>query len=296
MTTATDLPVQHPETFSHFKRRFALILALSALVHVLVLVFTPHRFWQPDETAQAAPVSIRIEIAQPKPEPQPVPKPAPAEPERPEPEPKPQAHLPRHNADKTDLRGTDFDAPVKEQVQAGEQPEPKPKVQAEDETETRLAEGKEKETAKPASKPEVTTESAKQSIAERQKEKPEKPAGMKDLSDEELAGANAGSPVSTLEERRIQMVNQFLARMQVQVDQRFRKPLNARPFQEGEIAFELDPSGYLLSARITESSGNVLLDASALEAIRSVPRFAVPDSPIVAARYYRNLTFRYTGE
>lgn len=217
-------------------------------------------------------------------------------PDRPEPEPQQQAHLPRHNAEQTDLRGTDSESPVEEKVQAGEKPEPKPKVQAEDDSKTRLAEEEQKEAAEPAAKPELTTESARQSIAEKQTETPKKPAGMEDLSDEALAGANAGSPVSELENRRIQMVNRFLARMQAQVDQRFRKPLNARSYQEGEIAFELDPSGYLLSARIIESSGNTLLDASALEAIRSVPRFDVPESALVTARYYRHLTFRYTGE
>lgn len=292
MTTASDSPVQQPGTPDHFRARFGLILALSVLAHVLVFIVAPRQFWPPDLADQKEPASIQIEIAQPEPEPKPVP---PAT-DPPEPEPQQQAHLPRHNADKTDLRGTDFESPVEEQVQAGERREPKPKVHAEDETTTQLAEGEQKESAEPAAEPEVTTESAKPSVAERQAEKPEKPRGMEDLSEQEMAGANAGSPMSELEKRRIQMVNQFLARMQVQVDQRFRKPLNARPYQEGEIAFELDPSGYLLSARIVESSGNVQLDASALEAIRSVPRFAVPDSPFVAARFYRNLTFRYTGE
>lgn len=292
MTTVTDSPAQLPENREPFRGRFGLILALSALVHVLFIVFSPRQFWPAEMAEPPEPVTVRIEIAQP----QPVPEPEPAVPDRPEPEPQQQAHLPRHNAEQTDLRGTDFESPVEEQVQAGEQPEPKPKVQAEDESKTRLAEGEQKEAAEPAAEPEVTTESAPQSIAEKQAEKPKNPAGMEDLSDEELAGANAGSPVSELEKRRIQMVNRFLARMQSQVDQRFRKPLNARPYQEGEIAFELDPSGYLLSARIIESSGNTLLDASALEAIRSVPRFDVPESALVAARYYRHLTFRYTGE
>ncbi|WP_148863227.1 cell envelope integrity protein TolA [Marinobacter fonticola] len=291
MMTVTDSPVLHPEPPSPSKSRFGLILALSALAHVLVFIVLPRQFWSPDSAGQDAGDAIRIEIVQPKPEPQPVAQ----APEKTQPEPQQQTHLPRHNADETDLRGTDFESPVEAQVQAGVEPEAQPKVAAEDKHKTELAEGQPSAKVEPAAKPEVTSESATETVAERKTE-PEKPQGMKDLSDRELAGANAGSPASELEKRRIQMVNQFLARMQSQVDRRFRKPLNARSYQEGEIAFELDPSGYLLSARIIESSGNVLLDASALEAIRSVPRFSVPDSPIVAARYYRNLTFRYTGE
>lgn len=283
-----------PDDTRQLQPRFALILALSACVHLLLFVLFPRTFWQPDATG--APAALSIEIVKPEPEPAPKPEPKPKQPvAEQQAQPEQRQHLPRNNAEKTDLRGTDFEAPVEDTPVAGETAPTQTHVNAED-NKTRIAEGQPDKTEKAAARPQVTSKQATASVPEKQEKKPQAPQGMKSLSDQELAGARAGSQVSEIERRRIQMVNHFLARMQVQVDERFRKPLDARAFEEGVISFELDPSGYLLSARIVQSSGNTRLDASALQAIRAVPRFEVPDSPIVAARYYRHLTFRYTGE
>ncbi|TBW59397.1 TonB family protein [Marinobacter halodurans] len=292
MAASDGLP--SPDDRSQLRPRFALILALSACVHLLLFILFPDDFWQPDAPHDIG--SLSIEIVRNKPEPAPQPhlkqkQPAARQPDSAE----QRQHLPRNNAEKTDLRGTDFDAPVEDTPVAGESKPTQPHVNAEDER-TRIAEGHPDRTDRATARPQVTSNRSSTSVPEKQEKKLQAPQGMKSLSDQELAGARAGSKDSEIERRRIQMVNHFLARMQIQVDERFRRPLDAKAYEEGIIAFELDPSGYLLSARIVQSSGNTRLDASALQAIRAVPRFEVPDSPIVAARYYRYLTFRYTGE
>lgn len=292
MMTAADDPVLNPEDPGRLRPRFGLILALSALFHVVLIIASPNRLWAPDPPVDSPSISVEI-VEPPPPAAKPEPKPSVAE-TTPQSESEAQ-HLPRHNAEKTDLRGTDFDTPVDDRPVAGEQSAPQPKVDASDKK-TQIAEGQPDKSSKPAARPQVTSPASRQAIPEPKEKKAEQPRGMDALSDKELAGAKAGSLQSDLEKRRIQMVNRFLERMQVQVNQRFRRPLDARPYEQGVISFELDPSGYLLSARITRSSGNVHLDANALQAIRAVPRFEVPDSRMVAARYYRRLTFRYTGE
>lgn len=123
----------------------------------------------------------------------------------------------------------------------------------------------------------------------------EKLKGLKLLDDQQLRDTAIADSVDTAEARQIRMVNRFLERMAAQVRERMRLPANAQPGERGIILFELDSQGYLLGARVIRPSGNYLLDLSALEAIRSVPRYDVPDSNLIANRYYRNLRFTYAG-
>lgn len=272
---------------------FGYILALSVVVHIALFLVFQDRLWEPSSEAESMHHTVAVQLIQPPPPEPPAPKqPKPNQKPKPKPETQ-QAHLPRDNADKNDLQGTDFKAPVQKEPVKGKQDKPAPKLAEKESDPTRFAEGK--PDRKSAQAPPVT------STKEGSRPKPsdtesETPKGMDQLSDEKLAGINAGSPESDIESRRIEMKNRFLRRMLAQVNQRFRRPLGAQSYQEGVIVFTIDLEGYLLSAKIQRSSGNVLLDASALQAIRSVPRFDVPDSPMIVARYYRNLTFQYNGE
>ncbi|MGP4844328.1 TonB family protein [Marinobacter sp. 1Y8] len=279
-----------PDSRAHF----GFILALSVLTHVGLFLVFQDRLWQPSTEGQATGHTVAVELIQPPPPEPPAPPPQPKPKQKPQPKPEQQqTHLPRDNADKTDLQGTDFKTPVKKEPVKGEQNKPAPKLAEKESAPSRLAEGKPDQTS--AQSPAVTT-NAKGSRPKPSDTKSKTPKGLDQLSDEKLAGINAGSTESEIERRRIEMKNRFLRRMLVQVNQRFRKPLAAQSYQEGVIVFTIDLEGYLLSAKIQQSSGNVLLDASALQAIRAVPRFEVPDSPMIVARYYRNMTFQYNGE
>lgn len=120
--------------------------------------------------------------------------------------------------------------------------------------------------------------------------------GNIDLLDEaELSSTRIEEPFSEIEARRIRLMNVYLAKMQKQVGQYWRKPAKEMPLAKGVIKFELDSQGYLINAYIYRGSGNIDLDVSALDAVRSVARYAVPESRVVAARYYRHLSFHYSS-
>lgn len=291
MTTVPPLPASSDDDRPENRAHFGFILALSALAHVTLFLLFQDRLWQPSSEPLPETNTVSIELVEP-----PLPPPPPKPKSKPKPQLKPEqevVHLPRDNAEKTDLQGTDFEAPVKKEPVKGKQNKPAPKLTEKTPAPTKLAEGKpDKESAQ---SPSVTT-NTKGSRPKPADAESKTPKGLDQLSDEKLSGINAGSTESDLEQRRIEMKNRFLRRMLAQVNQRFRRPLSAQPYQEGVIVFTIDLDGYLLSANIRRSSGNVLLDASALQAIRAVPRFEVPDSPMIVARYYRNMTFKYNGE
>jgi outer membrane biosynthesis protein TonB len=120
--------------------------------------------------------------------------------------------------------------------------------------------------------------------------------GNIDLMDESgLSSTRIEEPFSEIEARRIRLMNVYLAKMQKQVGQYWRKPAKEMPLAKGVIKFELDSQGYLINAYIYRGSGNIDLDVSALDAVRSVARYAVPESRAVAARYYRHLSFHYSS-
>ena len=118
---------------------------------------------------------------------------------------------------------------------------------------------------------------------------------MKALNDDAMKQVTVGEPFSEIEARRIRMVNLFLRRMRNQIRKHWHLPGDATPDQQGEIRFELDPHGFLVDAYVYLPSGNPLLDVNALDAVRAVTRYAVPDSTAVAARYYQYLRFSYNG-
>ena len=119
--------------------------------------------------------------------------------------------------------------------------------------------------------------------------------GMQALSDNSMKEVVVGEPFSEIEARRIRMVNLYLRRMKKQILKHWHVPANSTAAQSGVINIQLDPQGYLVDAYVYLPSGNVLLDSSALDAVRAVRRYAVPDSPEIVAEYYNNLRFAYRG-
>jgi len=103
-------------------------------------------------------------------------------------------------------------------------------------------------------------------------------SGIQALEDEEMDAIRGESPVSEIEERRIRMANEYLARMKRQIVTAWDQPDTANARHKGEIRFSVDSRGYLRTSRVHLPSGHEPLDESALRAVRAVERYRVPDS------------------
>jgi TonB C terminal len=115
------------------------------------------------------------------------------------------------------------------------------------------------------------------------------------LSDMELREADVPQPFSEKKAKELELANKYLARMNAQVMNFWVNPYSGNKMIRGIIKVELGVDGYLRNATVYRSSGNTLLDISVLDAIRSVPRYDVPEDEVITARYYTNLSFHYSS-
>ncbi|MFD2228789.1 TonB family protein [Alkalimarinus sediminis] len=118
---------------------------------------------------------------------------------------------------------------------------------------------------------------------------------MELLDDHNLSGIDVKDPYSKIESQRIKMVNRYLQRMEKQIKAGWVKPKKTDQQFSGVIKFTLTPYGQLTDAYIYLGSGHSELDQSALAAVKQVKRFAVPESALVAAKYYSSLRFQYSS-
>ncbi|WP_198342991.1 energy transducer TonB family protein [Oleiphilus messinensis] len=123
----------------------------------------------------------------------------------------------------------------------------------------------------------------------------EKMGNMELLDDVSLKETTVMEPYSQLEAKKLQMVNRYLEKMQKQIVARWKKPNKEFPKLRGIIKFQLDKNGYLEDADIFVGSGDVELDVSALDAVRSVIRYAVPENQSIVNRYYRSLKWYFSS-
>ncbi|MCP5326608.1 MAG: hypothetical protein H7A09_09845 [Oceanospirillaceae bacterium] len=114
------------------------------------------------------------------------------------------------------------------------------------------------------------------------------------LQDQQLDDAVVHSPYTEDEERIARWYDEVYLRLGQQVKAVWQQPKSAKRFK-GEIRLDLSVQGYLVDAWIHLPSGDRNLDASALQAIRSVPRYDLPHLAELA-RYYQHLRFTYQGE
>ena len=119
---------------------------------------------------------------------------------------------------------------------------------------------------------------------------------MELLDDDHLGAIEVKEPFSEIEAKRIRMVNRYLERMEKQIYDEWMKPEISNKQLSGVIKFSLSPSGYLHDVYIYLGSGDSTLDHSALEAVKRVKKFAVPESTLLAAKYYSNLRFQYSSQ
>lgn len=312
-------------------RLWWLVLGLSLSLHLLLLHFMPPLLPRMPESAPQQ-RDVRVTLPQPEPETEesqpeePEPEPEPEREEEPEPE---EQHMPRDTDEVTDLEGTRPDAEEAEQAPAaapedpqatGEAPTPEAletpsRPEPSSEPDEGSSDRAEAETGAP--EPDVATEgraqtqpdseSASMSLGEDTETPESQPearsgpeigedTGMEALDEGEMDAVRGESMVSEIEERRIRMANEYLARMKRQIMDRWEQPEGASERHQGEIRFSVDARGYLETSRVHLPSGHGALDQSVLRAVRSVPRYRVPDSPSIVRRYYQNLRFTYSGE
>lgn len=253
----------------------------------------------------------------------------------PEPEPEEEMHLPRDTDETVDLDGTDTEAPEQEAPLAesgkSEQPSEDPAGESGDDDDAApsggtASENRAKEDAEAADEaPESASrmdrvetpdagvpdrpdaDSASMSLGEEVSPQDDSGApsipedalggngGIQALEDEEMDAIRGESPVSEIEERRIRMANEYLARMKRQILAAWDQPDNTDARHKGEIRFSVDSRGYLRTSRVHLPSGHEALDESALRAVRAVERYRVPDSPSIVRQYYQSLRFTYSG-
>ncbi len=114
------------------------------------------------------------------------------------------------------------------------------------------------------------------------------------LDDDSLDDSNIEDPRDKQQEAKARWYNDVLKRISEQVHYVWVKPDGVSRNTWGIIKLDIDPQGYLLSAWVHLPSGNQALDHSALNAIRSVIRYQIPNSPKLS-RYYRHLSFNFHG-
>ncbi|TVP54956.1 MAG: TonB family protein [Halomonadaceae bacterium] len=283
------------------RSRAGLVIVIVSLVIHLVLVVTVWPLVRqalsapaPKETSMdlrfSEPVAVPIPELEPEPEPEPEPEESDAEPEE-------EVHLPRDTGEETDLDGTSFDAPSRDEPLAGEE--------AQGETDTGTDSGERADIDPEADMPDPLLQAPDAQQDQASPEAPatteepqapeDQPPGMEMLNEQVPDTQQGESLVSEFETRRIEMANRYIREMQQQILHRWQRPEGAHGGHQGEIRFSVDTRGRLVNARISRPSGHQLLDISALEAVRSVPRYAVPDRPEIVQRYYQNMLFRYSG-
>lgn len=314
------------------RRLWCLVLGFSLVLHLLVVSLMPPML---PRMPGVEPMQRKVRVSFPKPQPEPAPEerkpPEPSPEPEPEPEKEPEEpHMPRDTDEVTDLDGTSMDAPEAEEAPAaaptnpqapGEEPSPETsqKPSRPESREKPPGEGAEDETEPEsgAPSPDAATEgdtrsapepaSASMSLGEAMPEPDTAPesspgpglgsdSGMQALDEGEMDAIRGESMVSEIEERRIRMANEYLARMKRQIMARWEQPEGADERHRGEIRFSVDVRGYLQTSRVHLPSGYSALDESVLRAVRSVQRYRVPDSPSIVRRYYQNLRFTYSGE
>lgn len=115
------------------------------------------------------------------------------------------------------------------------------------------------------------------------------------LNDAQLGEVEIEDPFSEKESKEIGLVNRYLQRMTQQVMNVWVNPYKGKRVHKGVIIMELNAQGILLDSYIYQTSGLDYLDQSVLDALRSIPRYHVPDNEVIANRYYKNLRFFYSS-
>ncbi len=140
----------------------------------------------------------------------------------------------------------------------------------------------------------TTTGSSPESVVEQTAPQPDTSGLSTPLSDSELDDTLVESPLDQQQEALKKWYNEVYKRLTEQVMEVWVKPDDSDRRHRGVIRLEVDINGYLNRAWVHLPSGHRGLDQSALNAVRSIIRYQLPESPNMA-RYYLNMDLRYSG-
>ena len=163
----------------------------------------------------------------------------------------------------------------------------------------------------------LAQEKAAKAIAEKEKAAKEKAAKEKAIAEEaareaaeqslmeQLAQEEANSEIRRQEEaaakvaqaeRATQLTAEHQDIIRAQVAAAWRYPPNVTPEMEVEVRLTMVPTGEVISATVTKSSGHQALDRSVEQAIMKASPLSVPDDIRVFEKNFRTLTMKFRPE
>ena len=86
------------------------------------------------------------------------------------------------------------------------------------------------------------------------------------------------------------IVRGLVAEITLLIQQRWKRPPDARNGMQVELRIHLAPNGKLRYTNIITSSGNARFDRSAEYAVKRVGQFPVPEEPAIYNKYFRAIT------
>jgi colicin import membrane protein len=97
-------------------------------------------------------------------------------------------------------------------------------------------------------------------------------------------------------ERATQLTAEHQDIIRAQVAAAWRYPPNVTPEMEVEVRLTMVPTGEVISATVTKSSGHQALDRSVEQAIMKASPLSVPDDIRVFEKNFRTLTMKFRPE
>ncbi|MBV1959893.1 MAG: cell envelope integrity protein TolA [Pseudomonadales bacterium] len=96
-----------------------------------------------------------------------------------------------------------------------------------------------------------------------------------------------------LEQEKIQSYSQ---QIRSDIENKWSRPPSARNGMEVTLIIQLVPSGELIDVQVIKRSGNDAFDTSAVNAVRKVEKFEVPEDYELFDKYFRKLTLPFRAE
>ena len=96
-----------------------------------------------------------------------------------------------------------------------------------------------------------------------------------------------------LEQEKVQSYSQ---QIRSDIENKWSRPPSARNGMEVTLTIQLVPGGELIDVQVIKRSGNDAFDTSAVNAVRKVEKFEVPEDDKLFDKYFRKLTLPFRAE
>ena len=93
-----------------------------------------------------------------------------------------------------------------------------------------------------------------------------------------------------------QQVQSYVQQIRSDIESKWSRPPSARNGMEVSISIQLVPSGELIDVQVIKRSGNDAYDTSAVNAVRKVEKFEVPEEYELFDRNFRKFTLSFRAE